>query len=67
MLSKEFTWVLKNGAKCERKKPRWTKPKAPAYEKAVPRPELGDFKKANNAVQSGQYSDSAVIVSIRHA
>ncbi len=35
--------VEKNRAKCERKKPRWTKPKMPTMEKAIIKPKVADF------------------------
>ncbi len=35
--------VERNSAKCERRKPRWTKPKIPAMEKPIPKPKVADF------------------------
>lgn len=35
--------VKKNRAKCERKKPRWMKPKIPTMEKAITKPKVADF------------------------
>jgi hypothetical protein len=35
--------VEKNRAKCDRRKPKWTKPKMPAMEKSIPKPKVADF------------------------
>ena len=35
--------VERNSAKCERRKPRWTKPKKPLMERAVLKPKVADF------------------------
>lgn len=35
--------VEKNSAKCDRRKPRWTKPKMQPIEKLIPKPKVADF------------------------
>jgi len=35
--------IERNSAKCERRKPRWTKPKMPPMEKTIPKPKVADF------------------------
>ncbi|KAF8059865.1 hypothetical protein FPV67DRAFT_1424886 [Lyophyllum atratum] len=44
--------VEKNRAKCERQKPRWTKPKMPPAEKAAPKPKVADFVEESDEDQA---------------
>ena len=39
--------VKRNHAKCERRKPRWTKPKKPTVEKPIPKPKVANFREDN--------------------
>jgi len=43
--------VEKNSAKCDRRKPRWTKPKMPTMEKPIPKPKVADFAEESESVE----------------
>ena len=52
--------VEKNSAKCDRRKPRWTKPKMPTMEKPIPKPKVADFaEESESAKEENEGEDTS--------
>ena len=49
--------VEKNSAKCDKRKPRWIKPKMPAMAKPIPKPKVADFAEESESAEEDEEMD----------